>query len=556
MKRLVSFLLAAAMILAMAGCSNTIPVNSDTTNLMNGITVKPVEDVDVAVDAPVLLDFFLDLSRQSAGNGNMLVSPLSVLAALAMTANGAKGETLAQMESVLGMDVQQLNLWMHSYMENLSKDKKAVMQLANAIWLREHETFVPAEHFLQTNADCYGADIYQAPFNSATLKEINSWVEKNTNGMIREILDEIPGDAVMYLVNALAFDAKWQTPYDEYQLSEGVFTLKDGTETAVTMMYSQESAYLSDEYAAGFMKYYAGGDYAFAALLPYHMTPGQYLGTLTGERLHNMLENPKEVAVYAAIPKFEMEYAREMSNVLKTLGMVDAFHGDKADFSGIGTTSQGNIFISRVLHKTAITVTEQGTKAGAATAVEMRANGALQVDKTVILDRPFVYMLIDCKNHMPIFIGTMEDPLQTTNLAPEVYDVMPILKEPPVLQVYCGDAAEAVPPSSYSWDYYVSEDERSGVVGCGAHPLMMQGYRTLKVSGEEAIPLFAQMPDRWEIMCWDKACWGDPKAASEKAEITDNGFMPKEGTWIYAVTASWDTPQYQGTAEYVFQIVN
>ena len=138
-------------------------------------------------------------------------------------------------------------------------------------------------------------------------KEINSWVEKNTNGMIREILDEIPGDAVMYLVNALAFDAKWQTPYDEYQLSEGVFTLKDGTETAVTMMYSQESAYLSDEYAAGSMKYYAGGDYAFAALLPHHMTPGQYLGTLTGERLHNMLENPKEVAVYAAIPKFEME---------------------------------------------------------------------------------------------------------------------------------------------------------------------------------------------------------------------------------------------------------
>ena len=120
----------------------------------------------------------------------------------------------------------------------------------------------------------------------------------------------------------------------------------------------------------------------------------------------------------------------------------------------------------------------------------------------------------------------------------------------------CGDAAEDVMPSSYSWDYYVSEDERCGVEGCGAHPLQMQGYRTLKVSGEEAIPIFAQMPDSWEIMCWDKACWGDPKAASEKVEITDKGFIPKEGNWIYAITASWNTPQYGGTAEYVFQIEN
>lgn len=556
MKRLISLLLAAAMVLAMAGCSNANQVNGDTNNLMNGIAVNPVENINVAEDAPILLDFFLDLSYQSARNGNMLVSPISVLAALAMTANGARGETLTQMESVLGMDVLQLNKWMHSYMEGLPKDKNAVMQMANAIWFKEHESFVPAESFLQANADYYSAGIYQAPFNSATLKTINSWVEENTGGMIRDILDEIPTDAVMYLVNALAFDAKWQTPYDEYQLSDGVFTLNDGTETAVTMMYSEESAYLSDDHAAGFIKYYAGGDYAFAALLPHQMTPGQYLGTLHAEDLYEMLKNPEKEKVYAAIPKFEMCYSQEMSDVLTHLGMTDAFDAEKADFSAIGAYSQGNIFISRVLHKAAITVAEQGTKAGAATAVEMRANGALQVDKTVILDRPFVYMLVDCKNHIPIFIGTMEDPLQTTNQAPETYDVMPILKEPPVLQVYCGDAAEDVMPSSYSWDYYVSEDERSGVEGCGAHPLQMKGYRTLKVSGEEAIPIFAQMPDSWEIMCWDKACWGDPKAAGEKVEITDKGFIPKEGNWIYAITASWNTPQYSGTAEYVFQIEN
>jgi serpin B len=97
-----------------------------------------------------------------------------------------------------------------------------------------------------------------------------------------------------------------------------------------------------------------------------------------------------------------------MNDVLKEMGMTDAFDGGKADFTGLGTSDQGNIFINRVIHKTYIEVSPEGTKAGAATVVEMMPESApfFEDMKTVHLDRPFIYMLIDCENNQPFFIGT------------------------------------------------------------------------------------------------------------------------------------------------------
>lgn len=115
--------------------------------------------------------------------------------------------------------------------------------------------------------------------------------------------------------------------------------------------------------------------------------------------------------VQTSIPKFETGYDVEMSDILKGMGMTDAFDGGRADFEGLGTSEGGNIFINRVIHKTFISVGEQGTKAGAATVVETYSNGMEPAEeiKKVYLDRPFVYMLIDCENHIPFFIGTMMD---------------------------------------------------------------------------------------------------------------------------------------------------
>ena len=377
----------------------------------------PAKAVDVLPDmdagAAAAADFGVRLFKTSMEEGkNTLISPLSVLYALAMTANGADGETLTQMEKVLGMDVDKLNSYMLAYLDLQPESKDYKMSLANSIWFKDDPNFAVEQSFLQTNADYYGAGAYKAAFDEGTRNDINNWVKEHTDGMIPEIIDEIPDEAIMYLVNALAFDAKWADEYEEHQIREGRFTMEDGTRQDVDMMHSEEYTYLEDDLATGFIKYYKDRKYAFVAMLPNEgVTVSQYVDSLTGEHMRELLNNPQDLTVFASIPKFETEYDIEMSEVLQEMGMTDAFDWQVADFSRLGTYNVDgmNICINRVLHKTFISVTEQGTRAGAATAVEMVAEGAAEIIeyKEVVLDRPFVYMLIDCETNLPFFIGTM-----------------------------------------------------------------------------------------------------------------------------------------------------
>lgn len=412
MKRITAIILICALALStLTACGAP-----QSENLMNGITPngKSREEIQITdVSDAAVTDFALRLFKASLEDGeNTLISPLSVLVALSMTANGADNETLTQMQNVLGMPIEQLNTWIQGYMANLPEEEKYKLSLANSIWFTDDERSTVNRDFLQINADYYGADIYRAAFDDATCKEINKWVEDNTDGMIKDILDQIPGDAVMYLINALAFDAEWQEIYFDHQVREGVFTTENGQTRDVDMMHSEENKYLEDEHATGFIKYYKDRKYAFVALLPDEgISVSDYVASLDGEHLTDLLKNAKPAVVYTSIPKFETEYDVEMSKVLSGMGMPDAFSGATADFSKLGESTAGNIFINRVLHKTFISVDERGTKAGAATVVEMSDEGAMLIEdpKQVYLDRPFVYMLIDCETNLPFFIGTMMD---------------------------------------------------------------------------------------------------------------------------------------------------
>ncbi len=389
-----------------------------------GISLPPIcgyptqDDFEVQltdVSNKAVTDFAVRLFKESIEDGtNTLISPLSVLAALSMTANGADNETLSQMEAVLGMPIDQLNLWISTYMSNLPEEEKYKLSLANSIWFKDTESFTVDKDFLQTCADCYDADIFKAPFDNSTLKKINKWVENETNGRIKDILDKISKDAIMYLINALAFDAEWQEIYYEFQIRDGQFTAENGTKREIELMYSSEGMYLEDSKATGFIKYYKNRKYAFAALLPNKdVTVSEYIASLDGEHLNEILANAKQNVVSAAIPKFETEYKVEMSDILKGMGMPNAFSDTLADFSKIGKSTNNNICISRVIHHTYINVNGKGTEAGAATVVELEAPTSARMDieppKEVYLDRPFVYMLIDCENNIPFFIGTVKD---------------------------------------------------------------------------------------------------------------------------------------------------
>lgn len=414
-KRIVVCLLTIAMILPLISCGNEQSQQDNLEKIQIACPAYNPEDTKNAA-----MDFSVRLFQNAVNppyendkiaDDNVLIAPTSVLTALAMTANGAEGNTLTQMEEVFGITCEPLRDYMKTYLENLPNEEKYKLHMANSIWIKDDEDFIVNEDFVEINETFFDASVFEKKFDKKALREINDWVEDNTDGMIEEVLNEIPEDAVMYLINALAFEAEWEEIYKTTQIREGEFTLANGIVQDVEYMHSEENLYLEDEKATGFVKYYKDRKYAFAALLPNEdVSISEYVLGMSGSSLKELLDNPKEVLVHASIPKFDVEDDILLNDTLKVMGMVDAFDAEKADLSGIGTHTDGNLFVNRVIHKTHMQVDEKGTKAGAATVVEVMCESAMESleVRMVRLDRPFIYMIIDCETNQPIFMGTMQ----------------------------------------------------------------------------------------------------------------------------------------------------
>lgn len=387
------------------GCSRAEAAG--TVNLMQNITANPANDGALSeADAKKISAFSVKLLQSSFSNDNLLISPLSVLCAVGMATNGARENTLEQLQNVVGMDADALNLCMRAWLRSQNQSEGLVA--ANSVWFHKDALKIRDE-FLQATADHYNADAYSTPFDNNTLSAINQWVNEHTDGMIPTILDRLPENARMYLINALSFRRPWENPYITADVQDSIFTTQSGQERIVPMMFSQEFLYLQDDTAVGFMKPYAGNKYAFAALLPQQDIDLQVLlANLDGERLYSLLTSAQSERIHVGIPKFDMEYNTELSGTFKKMGVTDAFDADAADFSGI-STADASLFISRILHKACIKVNETGTEAAAATAVEVMVKGLVVHSKSVILDRPFIYMIVDLDANIPIFIGTITD---------------------------------------------------------------------------------------------------------------------------------------------------
>lgn len=422
-KKMMAVGLAAVLVMSLVSCGNAEDQGAakkevkaeQISNVAETKTEKqPKENVVYGADfKESSMDFALELLKACySKEENMMLSPVSVLAALSMTANGADGETLLQMEQVLanGLDIEKWNQELSAYINSgLPSSEDAKLSIANSIWFLDDEELSVNQDFLDINSETYQAEIYKAAFDEQTLKDINNWVSNKTDGMIKDILDKIPEDAVMYLINAVTFDAKWKNMYFDYQVHENTFTTEAGEERLVPMMRSDENWYLEDELATGFRKPYQEG-YSFVALLPKEgTTVEEYINSLEAESFCRLLEEEQDILVHATLPKFTSEYKNELSDVLMAAGMKDAFDGENANFLKLGTSTEGNIFISRVLHKTFISVDEAGTRAGAATSVEMTTESGMEIldDRTVVLDRPFIYAIIDDVNKLPVFIGSV-----------------------------------------------------------------------------------------------------------------------------------------------------
>ncbi len=348
--------------------------------------------------------------RADGGYKNVMISPLSVMTALAMAENGASENTLKQIEQMFGVSVSELNEILSDYVKNLPQTEKSRLVAANSVWIRDGAFDGIVKDFLDDNKEYYDAEVREEPFNDKTLADVNGWCDEHTDGMIKEILDRIDPFDVMYLINALTFDAEWAQPFETDEGMKREFTNADGTKTTVQMMHGDETTLLETEKAEGFAKAYAGGKYQFAALLPKEgTTVDDLIADMDESTVSGLFANAAapDYQLRIALPKFETEYDCSMVETLKTLGMTDAFSGDAADFSGIGRLKDGNnVYISDVIHKTFISVDDLGTRAAAVTAIVAKANAVMK-SRTIVFDRPFVYMIVDSASCLPVFIGVM-----------------------------------------------------------------------------------------------------------------------------------------------------
>ena len=412
---------ATAMLRTIARLPLSDSSERTTRDLMNNITANILQKVayNDAFQAGQM-DFAVNLLQEACETNlenqkNLLISPTSAMYVLAMIANGAKGDTLAEMENTLcgGMDISKLNQQLNTMRNQLTLTDNVT--LTDAIWFRDQFNGVPFEplsSFLQTNADYYGAAAKATPFDLNTSLEINDFVNESTHGMIPEMVDAsepLPADTAMYLLNCLTFEANWKYPYtSKSSVGKSTFYCYSGEEKIADMMYSTEAQYLTMEHATGFIKPYAGNQYSFAALLPEEdMDIFDFVAELDADTLLQTIENKQEETVLTMLPQFSYSYDICLNDSLQNMGIKQAFSRSEADLSGI----DGGIyplFLSGVEQKTFIAVDTQGTKAAAATSGGIGGGGAW-IPHDVILDRPFVYMILDNDTNLPLFIGTLLD---------------------------------------------------------------------------------------------------------------------------------------------------
>ena len=353
-----------------------------------------------------LSDVMLEASK---GDKNFLVSPLSVMTCFTMATNGAANETLKQMEQALGGDltIDEISPNLSAYLEYLSEKAPKTFSTANSLWLNENFSMSERirDDFLKKSINYFDAAVYKTIFDDKALTDINNWVSDKTNKMIPRILDELAPDSAMILLNALYFDASWREPFFTSNTKEATFTAADGTEETAQMMGGTAEYYVSGDNFTGFMKEYRDTPFVFAALLPNEgMTADVLLKSLSGSDYTAFYKNASQEQVSVNLPKFEFDADYLLNDSMQALGMTDAFDQVKADFSGV--TGDTSLYIGQAIHKTRIEVTEGGTRAAAVTAIDMRLKGVM-IQKRVVLDRPFVFMILDTTQGLPIFVGTV-----------------------------------------------------------------------------------------------------------------------------------------------------
>lgn len=364
--------------------------------------------------------FCFDLYHQlMSEQGNLFFSPYSISTALAMTYAGAKGETEKQMAEVLHFTLPQDILHLHysklqSDLKSIEKKGDVQLSIANSLWLQKGDPFL--DSFLDVNKKYYGSDMYFVNFSqsSAVRNQINSWVEEKTHDKIKNLIKPpIPtSDTSLILCNAIYFKGNWLSQFDKAKTKVDDFYLSKDTIIQVPLM-SQKSDYRYVDYGSfeGMELPYEGEDLSMIIFLPEEIEGLTALEeNLISDTMVVMIDQLMQrypEKVYVKIPKFKTTSEFELAQVLNFMGMNDAFSA-KADFSGMN--GMRDLFISNVIHKAFVDVSEEGTEAAAATAVVMMKTAMPSKPLEFIADHPFLFLIRENKTGSILFIGRIVDP--------------------------------------------------------------------------------------------------------------------------------------------------
>lgn len=396
--------------------------------LVSGLALSAAEKAepkkgDVATVVKGNNEFAFDLYGQLRKNdGNLFFSPSSISTALAMTYAGARSTTADEMARTLHFTLPPDKL--HPAFAELRKDlnaegKKRPYQLraANALWGQKGEGF--KEDFLELTRDNYGPGLKEVDFvrhTEAARKEINAWVQKETNDKIKDLLkpNTITPLTRLVLTNAIYFKGDWKSQFKKDQTRDEVFN--DGLDRKIKtpMMHQTMKFKYLDAGALQVLEMpYAGEDLSMVVLLPKKVNGLPDLErSLTADKLAEWLRKVYEVEVIVSLPKFKTTAEFTLNDTLSELGMRKAFMMPGADFSGLN--GKKNLYITTVVHKAFVDVNEVGTEAAAATGVGIGFKGP--PPKPVFrADHPFVFLIRDRRNDSVLFLGRIVDPTKATN---------------------------------------------------------------------------------------------------------------------------------------------
>lgn len=411
MKNIILFIMGAILCACAANKQNTAVADNNekgATPVAQATKIAPMAHDDTQSFATTLFKTV----NSSCGEENLCVSPASAMWALAMTANGAEGNTARQMYAALGYPAAAkqraaFNALQKSSIETAENNERAVVNIANSIWIKN--TIKLKEPFIATNKLFYDAEVKQTAFDDAAVTEINDWCSEKTNGKIKSILNESNPATLLMLINALYFNGKWANPFNKELTKKAPFTKTDGEVVEVDMMHQERRAtYYEDEIMQVTLRPFLYNEYYMMLVLPREGVSIEQTADALADRYEKIDAEREDCLLHLGMPKFKNEFGTSLKATLQAMGMEDAFT-DKARFDGISKTP---LRIDDVVQKTYIAVDEEGAEAAAITYVALCGMSMMrpQEPKTMVMDRPFIYAIKDRRSGDILFIGKVGNP--------------------------------------------------------------------------------------------------------------------------------------------------